>query len=51
LGYNKIKIKEEETMEKVISEAKRIWNLAIGNKKATVVAIVAVIIVVHLITN
>jgi len=38
-------------MEKVIQHAKRIWNLAIGNKKATVVAIVAVIVVVHLITN
>ena len=39
------------TMEKVIQNAKRIWNLAIGNKKATAVAIVAIIIVVHLITN
>mgnify|MGYP003146516027 CR=1 FL=1 len=38
-------------MEKVIHEAKRIWKLAIGNKKATAVAIIAVIIVVHLITN
>ena len=41
----------EGTMEKVTKEAKRIWNLAIGNKKATAVVIVAVIIVVHLITN
>ena len=39
------------TMEKVTQHAKRIWNLAIGNKKATAVVIVAVIIVVHLITN
>ncbi len=38
-------------MEKVISEAKRIWNLAVSNKKATAVVIVAIIIVVHLITN
>ena len=38
-------------MEKVTKEAKRIWNLAIGNKKATAVVVVAVIIVVHLITN
>jgi len=38
-------------MEKVTKEAKRIWNLAIGNKKATAVVIVAVIIVVHLVTN
>ena len=41
----------EGTMEKVTKEAKRIWNLAIGNKKATAVVVVAVIIVVHLITN
>jgi hypothetical protein len=38
-------------MEKVIQNAKRIWNLAISNKKATAVVVVAVIIVVHLITN
>ena len=38
-------------MEKVIHNAKRIWNLAIGNKKATAVVVVAVIILVHLITN
>ena len=44
-------INQEETMEKVTQHAKRIWNLAIGNKKATAVVIVAIIIVVHLITN
>ena len=38
-------------MEKVIHNAKRIWNLALSNKKATAVVVVAVIIVVHLITN
>jgi len=38
-------------MEKVTQQAKRIWNLAISNKKATAVVVVAVIIVVHLITN
>ena len=38
-------------MEKVKQNAKRIWNLAIGNKKATVVVIVAIIIIVHLITK
>ncbi len=38
-------------MEKVTQQAKRIWNLAISNKKATAVVIVAIIIVVHLITN
>ena len=41
----------EGTMEKVTKEAKRIWKLAISNKKATAVVIVAIIIVVHLITN
>ena len=44
-------INRRTTMEKVTQNAKRIWNLAIGNKKATAVVIVAVIIVVHLITN
>ena len=38
-------------MEKVTKEAKRIWNLAIGNKKATAVIIIAIIIIVHLVTN
>ena len=38
-------------MEKVTKEAKRIWNLAISNKKATIIAIVAIIIVIHLVTN
>ena len=44
-------INRRTTMEKVTQNAKRIWNLAIGNKKATAVVIVAIIIVVHLITN
>ena len=38
-------------MEKVIQNAKKIWNLAIGNKKATIVVIIAILIVVHLVTN
>ena len=50
MGYNKIK-KMEGTMEKVTKEAKRIWNLAIGNKKATIVIIIAIVVVVHLVTN
>jgi len=41
LGYNKIKM--EGTMEKVKQEAKRIFNLAMSNKKAT--AVVAAIII------
>ncbi len=44
-------INQEENMEKVKQHAKRIWNLAIGNKKATAVAIVAIIIIVHLATK
>jgi len=38
-------------MEKVTKEAKRIWNLAISNKKATAVVIIAIVIIVHLVTN
>jgi hypothetical protein len=41
----------EGTMEKVTKEAKRIWNLAIGNKKATIIIIIAIVVVVHLVTN
>jgi len=38
-------------MEKVKQEVKRIWNLAINNKKATIIVIVAVIIIYELITK
>jgi hypothetical protein len=41
----------EGTMEKVTKEAKRIWNLAIGNKKATIIIIIAIVVIVHLVTN
>ena len=44
-------INQGGTMEKVKQHAKRIWNLAINNKKATVVVIVAVIIIYELITK
>ena len=37
---------QEETMEKVKQEAKRIYNLAMGNKKATAVVIAAIIIII-----
>ena len=50
MGYNKIK-KMEGTMEKFTKEANRIWNLAVSNKKATIVVIVAIVIIVHLVTN
>jgi hypothetical protein len=38
-------------MEKMKQHAKRIWNLAIDNKKATVVVLVAFIIIIHLLTK
>ena len=38
-------------MENVKQYDKKIWNLAIGNKKATAVVIVAIIIIVHLATK
>ena len=38
-------INQEETMEKVKQEAKRIWNLAMGNKKATAVVVVIVVFI------
>ena len=44
-------IKQEETMEKVKQEAKRLWTIAITNKRATAIVIVAVIIIYHLITK
>jgi len=37
---------QEETMEKVKQEAKRIWNLAMGNKKATAVVVVIVVFII-----
>jgi len=39
----------EETMEKVKKEAKRIYNLAMGNKKAAGVVVAAIIIIIILI--
>ena len=51
MGYNKIKIKMEVTMEKVKQEAKRLWTIAITNKRATAIVIVAVIIIYNLITK
>ena len=44
-------INPRKTMEKVKQHAKKIWNLAISNKKATAVVIVAINIIVHLITK
>ena len=39
-------INQEETMEKVKQEAKRIWNLAISNKKATAVVVAIVVFII-----
>ena len=39
----------EETMEKVKQEAKRIYNLAMGNKKATAIVVAAIVIIIILI--
>ena len=39
-------INQEETMEKVKQEAKRIWNLAMGNKKATAVVVVIIVFII-----
>jgi hypothetical protein len=50
LGYNKIK-KMEGTMEKVTKEAKRIWGLAMANKKVTIGVIIAAIIIYELATR
>ena len=50
MGYNKIK-KMEGTMEKVTKEAKRIWGLAMANKKVTIGVIIAAIIIYELATR
>ena len=38
-------------MEKVTKEAKRIWGLAMANKKITIGAIIAIIIIYELATR
>jgi hypothetical protein len=42
---------KEETMEKVTKEAKRIWGIAMANKKVTIGVIIAVIIIYQLATK
>ncbi len=42
-------INQEETMEKVKQEAKRIYNLAMGNKKAAAIVVAAIVIIIILI--
>ena len=51
MGYNKIKIKMEVTMEKVKQEAKRLWTLAIANKKVTIGIIIVAFILFELVTK
>ena len=38
-------------MEKIINEAKRIWKLAMTNKKVTIGVIIAIIIIYELATK
>jgi|ETNvirnome_6_100_1030635.scaffolds.fasta_scaffold202196_2 hypothetical protein len=40
---------KEKTMEKIVQHGKRIWGLAVANKRVTAVVIVAIIIVISLI--
>ena len=39
----------EKTMEKAKKEAKRIYNLAMGNKKAAAVVVAAIVIIIILV--
>ena len=39
-------INQEETKEKVKQEATRIFNLAMGNKKATAVVVVIIVFII-----
>ena len=44
-------INQEENMEKVKQEAKRLWGLAMANKKVTIGVIIAAIIIYELATR
>ena len=41
----------EDTMDKVKQEAKRIWKLAITNKKVVIGIVIVVVILFHLINK
>jgi hypothetical protein len=41
----------EDIMDKVKQEAKRIWKLAIANKKVTIGIVIVVVILLHLINK
>ena len=41
----------EDTMDKVKQEAKRIWKLAMANKKVAMGVVIAVVILLTLISN
>jgi|TARA_R100001480_G_scaffold4138_1_gene10424 hypothetical protein len=41
----------EDIMDKVKQEAKRIWKLAIANKKVTIGIVIVVVILFHLINK
>jgi len=44
-------INQEETMEKIVQQAKRLWTLAITNKKVTIGVVIAIIIIYELATK
>ena len=37
-------------MEKIVQHGKRIWGLAMANKKAAIVVVVAIIILINLVS-
>ena len=41
----------EDIMDKVKQEAKRIWKLAMANKKVTIGVVIVVVILFHLINK
>ena len=44
-------INQEENMEKVKDNIKKLWNLAVANKKVTIGVVIAVIIIYNLATK
>ena len=44
-------INQEKNMEKIKQEAKRLWGLAMANKKVTIGVVIAVIIIYNLATK
>ncbi len=42
---------KEKTMEKIVQQAKKLWTLAMTNKKVTIGVVIAVIIIYNLATK